>query len=53
MENYFRAKGIVDDTVKVNIALMFLTGIALLWWLAGLQIKRKVILGHDKSSSVS
>ncbi|MFQ6628893.1 hypothetical protein Gotur_007136 [Gossypium turneri] len=32
MENYFRAKGIVDDAVKVNTALMFLTDIALLWW---------------------
>ncbi|MBA0877119.1 hypothetical protein Goshw_022262 [Gossypium schwendimanii] len=32
MENYFRAKGIVDDVVKVNTDSMFLTDIALLWW---------------------
>ncbi|MFQ6626344.1 hypothetical protein Gotur_005960 [Gossypium turneri] len=32
MENYFRAKGIMDDVVKVNTASMFLTDIALLWW---------------------
>ncbi|MFQ6670794.1 hypothetical protein Gotur_035563 [Gossypium turneri] len=32
MENYFSAKGIVDDAVKVNTASMFLTDIALLWW---------------------
>ncbi|MFQ6630601.1 hypothetical protein Gotur_009813 [Gossypium turneri] len=32
MENYFRAKGIMDDEVKVNTASMFLTDIALLWW---------------------
>ncbi|MBA0744609.1 hypothetical protein Gogos_007224 [Gossypium gossypioides] len=32
MENYFHAKGIVDDAVKVNTASMFLTNIALLWW---------------------
>ncbi|MBA0751838.1 hypothetical protein Gogos_000735 [Gossypium gossypioides] len=32
MENYFRAKGLTDDVVKVNIASMFLTDIALLWW---------------------
>ncbi|MBA0693110.1 hypothetical protein Goari_010617 [Gossypium aridum] len=32
MENYFRAKGIIDNTVKVNTTLMFLTDIALLWW---------------------
>ncbi|MBA0875188.1 hypothetical protein Goshw_027619 [Gossypium schwendimanii] len=31
MKNYFRAKGIVDDAVKVNTASMFLTDIALLW----------------------
>ncbi|MBA0818312.1 hypothetical protein Gohar_022015 [Gossypium harknessii] len=32
MENYFRAKGITDDAVKVNIASMFLTDITILWW---------------------
>ncbi|MFQ6635420.1 hypothetical protein Gotur_012083 [Gossypium turneri] len=32
MENYFRAKGIMDGAVKVNIASMFLTDIAFLWW---------------------
>ncbi|MBA0716565.1 hypothetical protein Golax_015386 [Gossypium laxum] len=32
MENYFRAKGIMDGAIKVNIASMFLTGIAFLWW---------------------
>ncbi|MBA0721398.1 hypothetical protein Golax_008944, partial [Gossypium laxum] len=31
-ENYFRAKGIVDDAVKVNTVSMFLIDIALLWW---------------------
>ncbi|MBA0730917.1 hypothetical protein Golax_020292 [Gossypium laxum] len=32
MESYFRAKGIMDDAVKVNTASIFLTDIALLWW---------------------
>ncbi|MBA0879105.1 hypothetical protein Goshw_015940, partial [Gossypium schwendimanii] len=32
MENYFLAKGIMDNVVKVNTASMFLTEIALLWW---------------------
>ncbi|KAH1031925.1 hypothetical protein J1N35_044099 [Gossypium stocksii] len=32
IENYFHAKGITDDVVKVNITSMFLTNIALLWW---------------------
>ncbi|MFQ6620844.1 hypothetical protein Gotur_002103 [Gossypium turneri] len=32
IENYFCAKGIMDDAVKVNTASMFLTDIALLWW---------------------
>ncbi|MBA0878835.1 hypothetical protein Goshw_029414 [Gossypium schwendimanii] len=32
MENYFRAKCIMDDAIKVNTASMFLTDIALLWW---------------------
>ncbi|KAH1046408.1 hypothetical protein J1N35_037192 [Gossypium stocksii] len=35
MENYFRAKGITDDAVKINTASMFLTNIALLWWWRG------------------
>ncbi|MBA0575264.1 hypothetical protein Golob_007043 [Gossypium lobatum] len=32
MENYFCAKGIMDDAVKVNTASKFLTDITLLWW---------------------
>ncbi|MBA0754414.1 hypothetical protein Gogos_022202 [Gossypium gossypioides] len=32
MENYFRAKCIIDDAVKVNTASMFLIDITLLWW---------------------
>ncbi|MBA0707159.1 hypothetical protein Golax_019233 [Gossypium laxum] len=32
IENYFCAKGIVDDAVKANTASMFLTDIGLLWW---------------------
>ncbi|KAG8474275.1 hypothetical protein CXB51_034116 [Gossypium anomalum] len=32
MENYFCAKGIVDDAGKVNTASLVLTDIALLWW---------------------
>ncbi|MBA0754945.1 hypothetical protein Gogos_020010, partial [Gossypium gossypioides] len=43
MENYFRAKGIMDDTVKVNTALMFLTDIALLWWRGRTTDKRQRI----------
>ncbi|MBA0650361.1 hypothetical protein Goklo_017788 [Gossypium klotzschianum] len=41
MENYFRAKGIVDDVVKVNTASMFLTDIALLWWQGRTTNKRQ------------
>ncbi|MBA0730625.1 hypothetical protein Golax_004564 [Gossypium laxum] len=32
MKNYFRAKGIVDDAVKINTTSMFLINISLLWW---------------------
>ncbi|KAK8259601.1 hypothetical protein V6Z12_D13G067500 [Gossypium hirsutum] len=41
MENYFRAKGIMDDAVKVNTVLMFLIDIALLWWLGRTTDKRQ------------
>ncbi|MFQ6636690.1 hypothetical protein Gotur_012793, partial [Gossypium turneri] len=45
MENYFRAKGIVDDAVKVNTASMFLTDIALLWWRGKITDKRQGEIG--------
>ncbi|MFQ6648198.1 hypothetical protein Gotur_021189 [Gossypium turneri] len=45
MENYFRAKGITDDAVKVNIASMFLTDIAILWWRCRTTDKRKCEIG--------
>ncbi|MBA0876223.1 hypothetical protein Goshw_020162 [Gossypium schwendimanii] len=45
MENYFRAKGIVDDAVKVNTASMFLTDIALLWWRDRTIDKRQCEIG--------
>ncbi|MBA0850913.1 hypothetical protein Goshw_009428 [Gossypium schwendimanii] len=32
MKNYFSAKDIADDEVKVNTDSMFLIDIALLWW---------------------
>ncbi|MBA0871051.1 hypothetical protein Goshw_020653, partial [Gossypium schwendimanii] len=32
IENYFYAKGITDDAVKVNTPSMFLTNIEFLWW---------------------
>ncbi|MBA0881526.1 hypothetical protein Goshw_029910, partial [Gossypium schwendimanii] len=41
MENYFHAKGIVDEVVKVNTASMFLTDIALLWWRGRTTDKRQ------------
>lgn len=41
MENYFPAKGIMDDAVKVNTASMFLTDIALLWWRGRTTDKRQ------------
>ncbi|MFQ6630505.1 hypothetical protein Gotur_009118 [Gossypium turneri] len=45
MENYFRAKGIMDDAVKVNTASIFLTGIALLWWRGRTTDKRQGEIG--------
>ena len=45
MEHYFRAKGIVDDAVKVNTASMFLTNIALLWWRRRTTDKRQGEIG--------
>ncbi|KAG8496298.1 hypothetical protein CXB51_007480 [Gossypium anomalum] len=45
MENYFRAKGITDDVVKVNTASMFLTDIALLWWRGRTTDKRQCEIG--------
>ncbi|KAK5775793.1 hypothetical protein PVK06_043734 [Gossypium arboreum] len=42
MENYFRAKGIVDDAGKVQTASLFLTDIALLWWRGRTTDKRQV-----------
>ncbi|MBA0865920.1 hypothetical protein Goshw_016442 [Gossypium schwendimanii] len=45
MENYFRAKDIVDDAVKVNTALMFLIDIALLWWREKTTYKRQSDIG--------
>ncbi|KAK8271509.1 hypothetical protein V6Z12_D11G267000 [Gossypium hirsutum] len=45
MEHYFRAKGIVDDAVKVNTASMFLTDIALLWWRRRTTDKRQGEIG--------
>ncbi|MFQ6640103.1 hypothetical protein Gotur_015263 [Gossypium turneri] len=41
MEHYFRAKGIMDDAVKVNTASMFLTDIVLLWWRGRTTDKRQ------------
>ncbi|MBA0874073.1 hypothetical protein Goshw_011132 [Gossypium schwendimanii] len=45
MENYFRVKGIVDDTVKVNTVSMFLTDIVLLWWRDRTTDKRQGKIG--------
>ncbi|MBA0878863.1 hypothetical protein Goshw_020767 [Gossypium schwendimanii] len=45
MENYFRAKGIVDDAVKVNTTSMFFTDIALLWWRGRTTDKRQGKIG--------
>ncbi|KAK8301352.1 hypothetical protein V6Z11_D04G014000 [Gossypium hirsutum] len=45
MENYFRAKGIMEDAVKVNTASMFLTDIALLWWRGRTTDKRHGEIG--------
>ncbi|KAK5771607.1 hypothetical protein PVK06_047832 [Gossypium arboreum] len=32
MEQYFRAMGIKNDTIKVNTASIYFTNVALLWW---------------------
>ncbi|KAK8283219.1 hypothetical protein V6Z12_D08G079200 [Gossypium hirsutum] len=32
IEQYFRAKGIMEDATKVTTAAMYLTDVALLWW---------------------
>ncbi|MBA0570219.1 hypothetical protein Golob_003899 [Gossypium lobatum] len=45
MENYFCAKGIMDDAVNVNTASMFLTDIALLWWRDKTTDKRQCEIG--------
>ncbi|MFQ6651858.1 hypothetical protein Gotur_024018 [Gossypium turneri] len=45
MENYFRAKGIMEDAVKVNTVSMFLTDIALLWWRGRTTNKRQSEIG--------
>ncbi|MBA0755776.1 hypothetical protein Gogos_021150 [Gossypium gossypioides] len=45
MKNYFHAKGIVDDAVKVNTASMFLIDIALLWWRGRTTDKRQGEIG--------
>ncbi|MBA0852323.1 hypothetical protein Goshw_003946, partial [Gossypium schwendimanii] len=45
MENYFHAKGIVDDAVKVNTASIFLTDIVLLWWQCKTTDKRQGEIG--------
>ncbi|KAK5836430.1 hypothetical protein PVK06_012218 [Gossypium arboreum] len=45
MENYFRAKGIVDDAGKVQTASLFLTDIALLWWRGRTTDKRQGKIG--------
>ncbi|MBA0877970.1 hypothetical protein Goshw_007717, partial [Gossypium schwendimanii] len=45
IENYFHAKGIVDDAIKVNTALMFLTDIVLLWWRGRTTDKRQGEIG--------
>ncbi|KAK5842759.1 hypothetical protein PVK06_005150 [Gossypium arboreum] len=45
IENYFHAKGILDDAVKVNTASMFITNIALLWWRGRITGKRQGEMG--------
>ncbi|MBA0738677.1 hypothetical protein Gogos_012007 [Gossypium gossypioides] len=45
MKNYFRAKGIVDDAVKVNTTSIFFTDIALLWWRGKTTNKRQCEIG--------
>ncbi|MBA0576163.1 hypothetical protein Golob_023959 [Gossypium lobatum] len=41
MKNYFRAKCIMDDAIKVNTTLIFLTDIVLLWWRDRITEKRQ------------
>ncbi|MBA0608581.1 hypothetical protein Godav_020779 [Gossypium davidsonii] len=41
MKNYFRAKGIVDDAVKINTTSVFLINISLLWWRGRATDKRR------------
>ncbi|MBA0682010.1 hypothetical protein Goari_023772 [Gossypium aridum] len=53
MENYFRAKGIVDDAVKGTLLQYFLLTLRFYGGEAGPQIKGKVRLGQGKSSNVS
>ncbi|MBA0646103.1 hypothetical protein Goklo_014096, partial [Gossypium klotzschianum] len=45
MENYFRAKDITNDAVKVNTASIFLTDIAFLWWRGRTTDERKGEIG--------
>ncbi|MBA0852506.1 hypothetical protein Goshw_006158, partial [Gossypium schwendimanii] len=45
MENYFRAKCIMDDAVKVNTTSLFLTDIVLLWWQGRTTDKRQGEIG--------
>ncbi|MBA0557357.1 hypothetical protein Golob_014432 [Gossypium lobatum] len=45
MENYFRAKGITNNAIKVNTTSMFLTDIALLWWRGKSRNKRQSEIG--------
>ncbi|MBA0733983.1 hypothetical protein Gogos_017937 [Gossypium gossypioides] len=45
MENYLRAKGIMDDAVKTNTSSMFITDIALLWWRGRTTDKRQGEIG--------
>lgn len=32
IQQYFRAKGIVDDAIKVDTNVMYFTDLAILWW---------------------
>ncbi|MBA0664439.1 hypothetical protein Goklo_004437 [Gossypium klotzschianum] len=41
IENYFCAKGIMDDAVKINTVSMFLTNIKFLWWRGRTTDKRQ------------
>ncbi|KAH1129217.1 hypothetical protein J1N35_000595 [Gossypium stocksii] len=45
MENYFRAKGIMDDADQVKTASLFLNDIALLWWQGRTLDKRQCEIG--------